>query len=122
MPILNSIGGRLDIVVRQGAQSSVINAVAKDGSGNPLVLTGVTVVGSIYDARANSAGALSVDTSQLASGIVRAWVADTTSAALAALPLSAPANYSYAINLSFSDGSVHAFLYGTLRVIVGAGQ
>ena len=77
--------------------------------------------GTILDSRNNVAGTLSVDTTQLAAGIVRAWVADTTSAALAPAPLGAAASYSYFINLTFPDSTVQPFLYGTLRVITGAG-
>ncbi len=122
MPILQSIGGRLDLVVRQGVQSSVINAAATDNEGAAIDLSGVTPAGNILDARGHVAGTLAFDTAQLAAGIVRAWITDATSAALSAMPLGSPANYSYAINLTFSDGTVRPFLYGTLRIIIGAGQ
>lgn len=120
--VYSQAGLRLDVVGRKGDDIGIFNVAATNADGTVAVLTGTTFTGKITDDTGTHVGDVAFDTTNLATGILRYWFANATTAALDATPVSQPTKYSYSIEGTFTDGLIKPMYYGSLRLLQGDGK
>lgn len=114
-PVAGSIGGRLDLLVRQNTTLGPFTATVRDGAGALVNLTGCTFAGKILDKASGATINFVFSTPNLAIGQVTFSAAPATTAGLSAVSRKTPsALYEYIIDVTFPDTRVETLLYGDI--------
>lgn len=113
-PVAGSIGGRLDLLVRQNTTLGPFVATVRDSAGVVVNLTGCTFAGKVIDKNSATTHTLVFSTPNLAGGQVTFSAPTATTVAFEAPGgrKNPTAQYEYIINITYPDSRVETLLYG----------